>query len=82
MLRICEGSACVSGKTKCAPESFRYGLAEFQNILRGRKKLKHRRVGKECLPVRQTGRLTRCLFVVSFLCLWSPVNMVYFFSSF
>ncbi len=36
------------------------------------KKLKHRRVGKEC-------RLTRCPFVVSFVCLCSPVKMVYFF---
>ncbi len=36
------------------------------------KKLKHRRVGSEC-------RLTRCPFVVSFLCLCSPVKMVYFF---
>ena len=24
-------------------------------------------------------RLTRCPFVISFLCLWSPVKMVYFF---
>jgi hypothetical protein len=36
------------------------------------KKLKHRRVGNEC-------RLTRCPFVVSFVCLCSPVKMVYFF---
>ncbi len=36
------------------------------------KKLKHRRVGNEC-------RLTRCPFVVSFLCLCSLVKMVYFF---
>ena len=36
------------------------------------KKLKHRRVGKEC-------RLTRCPNVVLFLCRWSPVKMVYFF---
>jgi len=36
------------------------------------KKLKHRRVGKEC-------RLTRCPNVLSFLCRWSPVKMVYFF---
>src|SRR5690606_41859418 len=35
-------------------------------------KLKHRRVGNEC-------RLTRCPFVISFLCLWSPLKMVYFF---
>ena len=36
------------------------------------KKIKHGRVGNEC-------RLTRCPFFVSFLCLWSPVKMVYFF---
>ncbi len=39
------------------------------------KKLKHRRVGNEC-------RLTRCPFIVSFLCLCSPVKMVYYFSVF
>src|SRR5690606_19868005 len=36
------------------------------------KKLKHRRVGNEC-------RLTPCPFVVSFLCLCSPIKMVCFF---
>ena len=40
--------------------------------MRWEKKLKHRRVGNEC-------RLTRCPFVVSFLCPCSPVKMVYFF---
>lgn len=35
-------------------------------------KNKKQRVGNEC-------RLTRCPFVVSFLCLWSPVKMVYSF---
>ena len=38
----------------------------------GREKNKKHRVGNEC-------RLTRCPFVISFLCLWSPVKMVYFF---
>jgi hypothetical protein len=38
----------------------------------GEAKNKKHRVGNEC-------RLTRCPFVVSFLCLWSPVKMVYFF---
>ena len=33
---------------------------------------KYKRVGNEC-------RLTLCSFVKSFLCLWSPVKMVYFF---
>ena len=40
--------------------------------VRWEKNKKHR-VGNEC-------RLTRCPFVISFLCLWSPVKMVYFFS--
>ncbi len=35
-------------------------------------KNKKHRVGNEC-------RHTRCPFVVSFLCLWSTVKMVYFF---
>src|SRR5690554_5266809 len=43
----------------------------FQIFCAMGKKLKHRRVGNEC-------RLTRCPFVVSFVCLWSPVIMVYF----
>lgn len=43
----------------------------FQNILSGGKKIKHRSVGNEC-------RLTRCLFVISFLVLCLPVKMVYF----
>ena len=38
----------------------------------GWEKNKKHRVGNEC-------RLTRCPFVISFLCLWSPVKMVYFF---
>jgi len=33
---------------------------------------KYRRVGNEC-------RLTRCPFVISFLCRWLPVKMVCFF---
>jgi hypothetical protein len=39
------------------------------------KKLKHRRGGNEC-------RLTRCPNVISLLCRWSPVKMVYFISVF
>ena len=66
---FCEGSACVSGKTKCAI----CGLAlNFKIFCAVGKKIKHRRVGNEC-------RLTRCPFVVSFLYPWSPFKMVYFF---
>ena len=50
-------------------------LWEFKIFCAVGKKLKHRRVGNEC-------RLTRCPFVVLFLCLCSPVKMVYFFLSF
>src|SRR5690606_3692212 len=39
------------------------------------KKIKHRRVGNVC-------RLTRCPFVVLFLCPVFPVKMVYFYSVF
>jgi len=46
--------------------------SHFKIFVRWEKKSKHRRVGNEC-------RLTRCPFVISFLCLWSPVKMVYFF---
>jgi len=45
---------------------------QFKIFCAVEKKLKHRRVGNEC-------RLTPCPFVVSFLCLCSPVKMVYFF---
>ena len=38
----------------------------------GWEKNKKHRDGIECL-------LTRCPFIISFLCLWSPVKMVYFF---
>ncbi len=55
------------GKTKCA----NVGWQNFK-IFCAVKKIKRRRVGNEC-------RLTRCPFVVSFLCLCSPVKMVYFF---
>ena len=38
----------------------------------GWEKNKKHRVGNEC-------RFTRCPFVISFLCLWLPVKIVYFF---
>jgi len=56
------------GKTKCANA----GWQNFKIFCAVGKKIKHRRVGNEC-------RLTRCPFVISFLCLCSPVKMVYFF---
>ena len=56
------------GKTKCANA----GWQNFKIFCAAEKKIKHRRVGNEC-------RLTRCPFVVSFVCLCSPVKMVYFF---
>jgi hypothetical protein len=46
-------------------------LKLFLKNVRWKKNKKHR-VGNEC-------RLTLCPFVISFLCLWSPVKMVYFF---
>ena len=49
-----------------ARESLR--LFELKKMCGGENK-KYRRVGNEC-------RLTRCPFVISFLCLWSPVKMV------
>jgi hypothetical protein len=64
-----EGSACGWGKTKCAICAV---ALKFKIFCAVGKKLKHRRVGNEC-------RLTRCPFVVSFVCLCSPVKMVYFF---
>jgi hypothetical protein len=71
-----EGLACVSGKTKPACRTGRCAICavalKFKIFCAVGKKLKHRRVGNEC-------RLTRCPFVVSFLCLCSPVKMVYFF---
>ena len=53
-----------------ARESLR--LFELKKMCAGENK-KYRRVGNEC-------RLTRCPNVALFLCLSSPVKMVYFFS--
>ena len=50
--------------------NFVCAVAEFQ-FLCGGQKIKHERSGNEC-------RLTRCPFVVSFLCPCSLVKMVYF----
>lgn len=51
----------------------RLAKIELKKMCGGENK-KYRRVGNEC-------RLTRCPFVISFLCLCSPVKMVYFFLS-
>jgi hypothetical protein len=60
---------CDGGKSKCSICAM---AIEIQFFLYGGEKLKHRRVGNEF-------RLTRCPFVVLFLCRLSPVKMVYFF---
>jgi hypothetical protein len=64
-----EGSALCVGAKPNVP------LAGWQKIVFkkcGWEKNKKHRVGNEC-------RLTRCPFVISFLCLWLSVKMVYFF---
>ena len=61
------GSACAA--CKCA--NVRLAKIELKKMCGGENK-KYRSVGNEC-------RLTRCPFIISFLCRWSPVKMVYFF---
>jgi hypothetical protein len=61
-------SACAVGAKPNVP-FVRLAKIVFKKVRRGKNK-KHR-VGNEC-------RLTRCPIVVSFLCRWSPVKMVYF----
>ena len=65
-----EGLACAVGAKANVPFAGRHKI-ELKKMCGGENK-KYRRVGNEC-------RLTRCPFVVSFLCPWSPVKMVYFF---
>jgi hypothetical protein len=65
-----EGLACAAGAKDNVPFAGRHKI-ELKKMCGGENK-KYRRVGNEC-------RLTRCPFVVSFLCLCSPVKMVYFF---
>ena len=67
LLVLLKGRLVGRGKTKCANA----GWQNFKIFCAVGKKLKHRRVGNEC-------RLTRCPFVVSFLCPCSLVKMVYF----
>ena len=64
-----KGRLCVSGQNQMC--HLCGWLKLFLKKCGGGKNKKHR-VGNEC-------RLTRCPFVKSFLCLWSPVKMVYFF---
>ncbi len=64
-----KGRPCVSGQNQMC--HLCGWLKLFLKKCGGKKNKKHR-VGNEC-------RLTRCLFVISLLCLWSPVKMVYFF---
>ena len=66
---LCEGSALWEGARPNVP------LAGWHKIVFkkcGWEKNKKHRVGNEF-------RLTRCPFVISFLCLWLPVTIVYFF---
>ncbi len=63
-----EGSACAVRAKPNVP-FVRLAKIVFKKV-RWEKNKKHR-VGNEC-------RLTRCPIVVSFLCRWSPVKMVYF----
>jgi len=69
-LAFAEGLACAVGAKANVPFAGWHKI-ELKKMCGGENK-KYRRVGNEC-------RLTRCPFVVSFLCLWSPVKMVYFF---
>ena len=64
-----KGRLCVSGQNQMC--HLCGWLKLFLKKCGGGKNKKHR-VGNEC-------RLTRCPFVKSSLCLWSPVKMVYFF---
>ncbi len=69
-LAFAEGLACAVGAKANVPFAGWHKI-ELKKMCGGVNK-KYRRVGNEC-------RLTRCPFVVSFLCLCSPVKMVYFF---
>jgi len=70
LLAFAEGLACAVGAKANVPFAGRHKI-ELKKMCGGENK-KYKRVGNEC-------RLTRCPFVVSFLCLCSPVKMVYFF---
>jgi hypothetical protein len=65
-----KGRLCAVGAKANVPFAGRSKI-ELKKMCVGENK-KYRRDGNEC-------RLTRCPFVVSFLCPCSPVKMVYFF---
>jgi len=69
-LAFAEGLACAVGAKANVPFAGWHKI-ELKKMCGGENK-KYRSIGNEC-------RLTRCPFVISFLCLWSPVKMVYFF---
>jgi hypothetical protein len=70
-LAFAAGLACAVGAKANVPFAGWHKI-ELKKMCGGENK-KYRSVGNEC-------RLTRCPIVISFLCLWSPVKMVYFFS--
>jgi hypothetical protein len=70
LLVLPEGLACAVGAKPNVPFAGRHKI-ELKKMCCGENK-KYRRVGNEF-------RLTRCPIVISFLCPWSPVKMVYFF---
>jgi hypothetical protein len=65
-----QGWLSAVGAKANVPFAVRHKI-ELKKMCGGENK-KYRRVGNEC-------RLTRCPYVISFLCPWSPVKMVYFF---
>jgi hypothetical protein len=69
-LAFAEGLACVLGAKANVPFAGWHKI-ELKKMCGGENK-KYRRVSNEC-------GLTRCPIVISLLCLWSPVKMVYFF---
>ena len=62
-----KGWLCAVGAKANVPFAGRHKI-ELKKMCGGENK-KYRRVGNEC-------RLTRCPFLISFLCPWSPVKMV------
>ncbi|MCO5254152.1 MAG: hypothetical protein M9892_07315 [Bacteroidetes bacterium] len=68
-----DGLACAVGAKANEPFAGRHKI-ELKKMC-GWENKKYRRVGNECLPVRQTGRITRCPFEIWYVC-WSPVKMV------
>ena len=71
-VRLAEITRLFNFSFSDARESLR--LFELKKMCGGKNK-KYRRVGNECRPVRQTGRLTLCPLEIWSVC-WSPVKMV------